>query len=1351
VLDRRQVAADWRDFSDSSDPNGRPLVEQFRVAGLAGHDSLGFVSGAGALDVSDLIAQTDDWVGALDGGPGDDVLSGSSGRDRLDGGPGSDRLLGFGGDDQLWGDGGKGQGNAGDLDRLFSGTGNDDLIGGQGTNQLYAWSLDPNTGGPQGAAVTQLHFAYGQTAAGPDALGAAVLTGTADAPASGVLSGDAAFALVVGAAAPVDVLLRADATDGRNGTPANANLDDLVRDLQDALTAAGLAALVRAGRAGNRITLTTVPGAAPPTLTVFTGRFGVFADPQGGLHFTDGGGAYTLEDTGLNRILGGPKADQLYGGTGLDFLCGNAGGSCDNGQGGDDQLFNRRGEPFTNFDGDLAGDAWKEYARQTNFVWYYGGSNRDDVITVDYVTEPGALVGHHLITRLTDNNGNFTFDAQIQLDFEAVDQDGRRIWNPKDTFYGFALTSLADASANGRLSGNAIFLLSLDGADAVEVVVPTDPANAGLADLAADIHAALATAGLGQHVEARAVGGRLSLAWTGEVQPGGALVLLTPNAVARDELHFADGQEATLGLVGTRGLAGLLPPEGDFQAILIDALDGNDRITVGPTVVKSVWVDAGRGDDRVTVVPGQPILIDRTEPPAHDQSPANAYDLGDVDGARLFVGLTVDGPTDEDWFRFRLSSAPDAGDAVVLTSLSPDDRVTFELVGFLNGQYVTLDVADTRGRIRLDGVKRDNFQLAAGVYWLHVKTDQVPTVYQLEFATADRAEPNNTRPTATALSDLAALGSVRGLSLHAAGDEDWFSFTLAEPGKDGYRIGLLAWDTGGPVTLQLVGPAGVVAAAETRSAASPAVVPLKGLAAGTYWLHVAGGGPARYELERFLGQVSATVLDLSGQPPPTDLGNPTLIRRRDILLGGDGNDVLSGGGGEDWVLGGDGNDVLSGGADRMAGDLLWGGRGDDVFQVVPDALPLTRPSQRVLGPRGQETFVPTFSDRYDGGEDADQVLFLGGDRDAAGRAVPDHVALRYNPTFHRYELTSRVWDVTLQAFVADDPASGQFRQHYAFFQPVDVDRLVLDTRGGDDEVHADPGYFIGASGWGLAADVLPQRAALADLEVRGGAGNDRLFGGAGDDTLDGGDGADVIQGGGGNDRIMGGTGDDWLAGGDSTLAPDRHEVPAGQSARTNDFPDAAARLRPDLGPLVTAPRQDALVRDLSLHQGDAGDWYVFPTPAALRQFGPTGTAYLGVDMLRVEFVNADGAANPYNQAVFDAFAGRNLFLYAGKDIDPGDAITVVPVEQPAGVPDYYLVHVLNVAKYTLLGTPLSADFNYRLTADATFDLRIDGGAPSTVTVPRAQTVAPNQNQSLDDLVADLNRALETAVPTSLKD
>ena len=125
----------WR----SPAPAGIPAIEQFRISGLGGNGTLGFVGGTNAIDISELTARSKDWIGVIDGGPGNDTLKGTDGRDRLDGGFGSDTLYGFGGDDRLFGDGGPGQGLAADADWLFAGQGNDDLIGGQGTNRLFTW------------------------------------------------------------------------------------------------------------------------------------------------------------------------------------------------------------------------------------------------------------------------------------------------------------------------------------------------------------------------------------------------------------------------------------------------------------------------------------------------------------------------------------------------------------------------------------------------------------------------------------------------------------------------------------------------------------------------------------------------------------------------------------------------------------------------------------------------------------------------------------------------------------------------------------------------------------------------------------------------------------------------------------------------------------------------------------------------------------------------------------------------------------------------------------------------------------------------------------------------------------
>ena len=153
-----------------------------------------------------------------------------------------------------------------------------------------------------------------------------------------------------------------------------------------------------------------------------------------------------------------------------------------------------------------------------------------------------------------------------------------------------------------------------------------------------------------------------------------------------------------------------------------------------------------------------------------------------------------------------------------------------------------------------------------------------------------------------------------------------------------------------------------------------------------------------------------------------NLGTRSDAIRRDVILGGGaGNDVLSGGPGEDWIFGGLGNDVLTGGLDRQASDLLFGEAGDDTFQLIADRLPLLTQDVDAFVPTfkasASDTFIPTFNERFDGGEGDDRVLFLGGDFDRTGREVPDFAAIRWNRFLHRYEFTSLVWDIANQDFV----------------------------------------------------------------------------------------------------------------------------------------------------------------------------------------------------------------------------------------------------------------------------------------------------------------------------------------------
>ncbi|MDA1013526.1 MAG: hypothetical protein O3A00_03615, partial [Planctomycetota bacterium] len=628
----RVLTAKWRDGNSI-------LVEQFRIAGLSGNDRIEFAAGDLAPDFSSLAARTDEFVTMIDGGPGRDTLIGTNGRDRIDGGVGSDLLFGFGGDDRLAGDNGDGSGA--DHDVLYGGEGHDDLLGGLGTNELYAWSVDPRI---TNSFDTQLGFKTGQVAAAipPDSATPTSYTqiGSKIAPANGILTHDSVVLFRTASGADfVKVVVTAGSTDGTQpetdgSFEPNTVVAHLVEDIQKAIDGTILKGKVTASAVGNvtdgyKVQFTadaTVAGVTALDMQVRT--FGVFVDANGHISATGD----ELEDTGLNRTLGNSRNDHLYGGTGIDFLYGN---------GGKDTLYRTDGSTFESMDGGAAGDEWKEYAKESDKVWYVGGTDADDTIDVNFVTEPGLLGNHHLITRLTENNGLVSFSASVRLDFNAKDSSGKPIWD----------------------------------------------ADEKVADL-------------------------------------GKLKLLTGEDVAGSENEAPPSESDTLFQTKTFNakqeadeiISGLLPPEGDFLAIIVDALGGRDTITIGPTVQKTVWIDAGAGDDRVEIQGGRAILVDQTELlfDHRNDSIANAFPLAlpsapaSIDRPAIVVG-TIDAPLDG-----RLPLDSDAGraefqlavngaggvkvtvtrDATLGTDGSNRNQSLADLVSDLNAALTTAGVGD---------------------------------------------------------------------------------------------------------------------------------------------------------------------------------------------------------------------------------------------------------------------------------------------------------------------------------------------------------------------------------------------------------------------------------------------------------------------------------------------------------------------------------------------------------------------------------------------------------------------------------------------------------------------------------
>ncbi len=97
----------------------------------------------------------------------------------------------------------------------------------------------------------------------------------------------------------------------------------------------------------------------------------------------------------------------------------------------------------------------------------------------------------------------------------------------------------------------------------------------------------------------------------------------------------------------------------------------------------------------------------------------------------------------------------------------------------------------------------------------------------------------------------------------------------------------------------------------------------------------------------------------------------------DFLMGGKGNDIISGDGGDDFILGGAGDDIIEGGAGK---DFIIGGAGDDVITGGAG-------KDNLFGGEGKDTFVLEFFDNSadtinDFNVDEDNLVIKGVDANA---------------------------------------------------------------------------------------------------------------------------------------------------------------------------------------------------------------------------------------------------------------------------------------------------------------------------------------------------------------------------------
>ena len=1143
-------------FSNTFTAAWLTTVEQVQIAGLMGDDLL---DARGLPDAGSL-----DWTAILSGGPGSDVLLGSGGRDRLDGGSGSDHLYGFGGDDRLWGDFGD-RGAATDTDALFAGAGNDDLVGARGNaNRMYAWGVaptfDPDAPTPP-AGFGDLNlptFDPGQNTGVNRMLG-----GDAD----DALFGGNGLDLLYGAGGTDALFTKTGAAVGAGGNPLAGDTgteeDDAWKKYAQQTDAVWYVGRQQGhvGRPGHhgpgagRVRRQPLQSRLRPALrrdqavrqqrTGTRRRTVLQPHPHRGDRGRERRSRRARPDLQRRRLLR-RRQGQGYA---YDPATG--------------QLTRR-----------LSADR-RDNARR--------GVTKTAIVGAVPETEPEDSVVGTVLPPETDylailidtgaGNDEVYVGGQVQKD----------VWIDAGAGHDFVRVASSDAvvrtdRTDGHLTGR---------------YAPDSDTAPGRGNDTAATAFDLTTAKVGDR-EIGPIGGPVGGSGAGSVRFSGLTIdSASPGAAdAGSEtdwyaFSFAAGTVFTAGdtiraagVVGSRPGDGppatlrlglFLPGAGDDPPTRIGDWAEDGTLEIGSLGLAAgtrylVRVDSANG--RLTEYDFAFRLAasaDRTE-----RDPA-ARDLPAPDAVSRVGGLTIHGAEDADRFRFRPATAAGVvtlehggGGSVRLTLQTADGEEIAETLAA--GADAALDLAAA-----FDGSTAARTFDANAAYFLHVSSgDGAPAHYALAFAGfADAAanlagagtEADPLRLVSTADDLLTLAGLTRTVP---AGEAVHFALDLASAPPAGSGLTLFA-DAAVEVLLRerladgsLSGPLpGSSAGADSAAAIGldrralgleeddpwPARLLLTVRAVGESEsgaalpaaIRLASATAAAESLVRDLGD--PRIVDLSAAVGPNGERRPTA---RHVLIGGSGNDRLLGGGGEDWIFGGEDDDVLSGGLDFQAEDLILGEGGNDTFLIAPDFLPEKLRPDGTVGRYDAGT-----ADLFVGGDGFDQAYYLGADtfEDGSGGSVAgwDYVMLGFDRLLGRHRVSALALDRDTNRFAAvDEGADAAFLQTYASFRARDVDRTVVNTRGGKDVVRADPGYVLNGASWGIAAgDVAAGATAFGEVLIVGGEGEDALFGGASDDVLLGGSLArndaeadnDFLVGGSGNDVLLGGSGDDRQAGG----------------------------------------------------------------------------------------------------------------------------------------------------------------------------------------------------------------------------
>ncbi|MEE2737404.1 MAG: calcium-binding protein [Planctomycetota bacterium] len=266
------------------------------------------------------------------------------------------------------------------------------------------------------------------------------------------------------------------------------------------------------------------------------------------------------------------------------------------------------------------------------------------------------------------------------------------------------------------------------------------------------------------------------------------------------------------------------------------------------------------------------------------------------------------------------------------------------------------------------------------------------------------------------------------------------------------------------------------------------------------------------------------------------IGNNTLTTQQNSAFvdGGEGNDTIRGFNGEDTLFGGDGDDLLRAGPGI---DWVQGGSGDDVLDGGNH-------DDSLYGQDGNDTLRGKNGDDLIEGGDGDDIFVNGhvdiGNDTYHGGSGNDLIRLKGNQGADSYLFSTEEALIAVDHLIENEEwlEKDVFEQietvHVAGVGGTDLIDFSSLTSGDLSETGINSIHGYGGSG----NDTL--LGGEGNEYFNGGSGNDSLYGGAGNDTLDGGRHQDSLYGEQGDDLLLligghdklaqGGPGEDTISG-----------------------------------------------------------------------------------------------------------------------------------------------------------------------------------------------------------------------------